>query len=168
MTDLSPATALDLVVDRDLAVLDQRPGLGAVIDDPGKLQELAEPDGLVTDGYVDGVAHTFSLAVSAGGREAGHTGIRRLTLVGSHGTPHAIWLADSQRVFAAALDHRAANTDCLRRAVTVAAGGAAFAIRVEEDLRALAPAGAVQLPLPQTCDRPREAGYFSHRCDPLR
>ena len=55
--DLAPAPAIDLAVDTYLAALDQASGMRAVIDDPGKLQKLPEPDHLTGDGDIDGVAH---------------------------------------------------------------------------------------------------------------
>jgi len=70
-TDLAPAPTLDLAVHADLAVLDQAPGLRAVIDDTGQLQELPEPDRLVADGYLDGVSPSV---FSSGSGSPSHRG----------------------------------------------------------------------------------------------
>src|SRR5665647_1864340 len=56
-TDLAPPSQLHLVVHADLASLDQCPGVRSVIGDTSQLQELPEPDHVVVDGHVDGVAH---------------------------------------------------------------------------------------------------------------
>ena len=126
--DLAPTAAIDLAVDADLAVLDQGPGLRAVINDASQLQQLTEPDHLVADGNIDTFAHVVSvtddvrsrLSASARGREAGHPGIRGLTFVRGHGTPHPVWLTDRQGVLTAALHDRAAHTHGLGREVPVA------------------------------------------------
>jgi hypothetical protein len=176
--DLASAPAIDYAVNADLAVLDQGPGLPAVIDDTSQLQQLTEPDHLVADGNIDVVAHAVSVtdvvtegaeggpSASARGREAGHAGIRCLTFVGGHCTPHPVRLTDRQRVLTAALHDRTTNTHGLGRAVPVAARWTPLAIGVEEDVRTLVTAGAIELPFPQIGNRSGQAGYFGQRFPP--
>lgn len=68
--DLPPAPTIDLAVDTHLAVLDQGPGLPAVIDDSCQFEQLTEPDHLTGDGNRNGMAHWVDAAQLA----AGNTG----------------------------------------------------------------------------------------------
>ena len=61
---LSAAADLDGTVDGDLTQLDDRPGHRAVVDDPGELEQLAEPNGLVMDGYFEVTAHAAESKVA--------------------------------------------------------------------------------------------------------
>jgi hypothetical protein len=56
------------------------------------------------------------------------------------------------RVLATALQDRTAQAHGLGLAVPAAARRSSFTLRVEEDVRILTPAGAVELPLPQICN----------------
>jgi hypothetical protein len=58
--DLSSAAAIDLAIDAHLAIFDEAPGLRAVINDTGQLQELAKPDHLTGDRNVGGGTHVSS------------------------------------------------------------------------------------------------------------
>lgn len=51
---LAPAPLLGLAVDEHLSVGQEGPGLAAVVDEPGQLQELAQPDGVAADRHVGG------------------------------------------------------------------------------------------------------------------
>ena len=165
-TELTPTSALDLAVHADLAVLDQAPGPRAVIDDTSQLQELAEPDRLVADGYVEGVAHAAGDIRLARGRQTGCGGIRGLTLALGQGTPHTERLTGPQRVLTTALQDRATQAHGLGSAVPAAACRSSLTLGMEEDVRILTPAGAIQLPLPQICNWPGQARYCGQRVSP--
>ena len=54
---LAAAPGVDLAVDGDQPALDDLAGHGAVVDDAGELEQLAEPDRLVADRDLEGSAH---------------------------------------------------------------------------------------------------------------
>ena len=51
---LAPTPMLGLAVDEHPLVGQEGSGLAAVVDEPGQLEELAEPDGVPADRHVDG------------------------------------------------------------------------------------------------------------------
>jgi hypothetical protein len=101
---------------------------------------------------------------SARGREARLADIRRLTFVLGHGTPHAVRLTHPQGVLTTVLKNRASQAHGLGGAVPVAAGWTPLTFGMEEDVRTLTPAGAVELPLPQLRNWTGQARYFGHQC----
>src|SRR4051794_2852457 len=62
----------------------------------------------------------------------------------------------------AGIDHRALGADRLGRGLTPGARRAPFTVGVEEERRALATAGAVQLPVPHLGDGSRESADVGH------
>jgi len=66
--DLASAPAIDLAVHLHLTVLDQGPGLRAVIDDSGQLQQLTKPDHLAGDGDFDSLTHAVDVVQLAAGK----------------------------------------------------------------------------------------------------
>jgi len=85
-SDLTSAPAIDLAVHPHLAVLDQGPGLCAVIDDTSQLQQLAEPDHLAGDGNFDGVAHPVEVVQLAAGKpgEGTYVATRSYSVMAPH------------------------------------------------------------------------------------
>ena len=71
-----------------------------------------------------------------------------------------------QRVLTAALQNRAAQAHGLGCTVPAATGWPSFALGVEEDVRILTPAGAIELPLPQVCYGSRQARNSGQRVPP--
>lgn len=60
---LTAATTLELAVDLRGQLAQQRLDFAAAVDDPGELEQLAEPDRLLTDG--DLLEHSANLASAA-------------------------------------------------------------------------------------------------------
>ena len=85
-SDLPPAPAIDLAVHPHLAILDQGPGLCAVIGDSSQLQQLTEPDHLAGDGKFDGVAHLVAVAQLAAGKpgEGTYVATRSYSVMAPH------------------------------------------------------------------------------------
>ena len=68
LAHLRPRAGVDLTVDGDQAAFDDLAGRGAVVDDTGELEQLAEPDGVVRIGTSRGVLTTSGYAARVRGR----------------------------------------------------------------------------------------------------
>lgn len=66
-------------------------------------------------------------------------------------------------MLAALPQHRTRAADRLRGRVTIATGGPALTFGMEEHVGVLAPAGAVELPVPQISNRTRQPGDLCHQ-----
>lgn len=85
-----------------------------------------------------------------------------LSLVFGQSAPHAIRLADGQRVRPTLGQNRAPEAHLLCRQSAPPPRAAALALRVEEDLRADLSARPAQLPLPAERERTRKSGNLCH------
>jgi hypothetical protein len=105
-----------------------------------------------------------SLPGSAGGRHPSFSSskVDGLAFVLAHPAPDPVRLADGESVFAAFADHRALRTDGAGGGITVASGGAALALGVEEERGIGVTTGTLQLPLPQIGNRSGEPGDLRH------
>ena len=83
---LASAPAVYLAVHADLAVLDQGPGVCAIIGDSSQFQQLTEPDHLAGDGNFDGVAHLVAVAQLAAGKpgEGTYVATRSYSVMAPH------------------------------------------------------------------------------------
>src|SRR5664280_3315808 len=86
-----------------------------------------------------------------------------LTFLFGHGAPDAVRLTHPQRMLTADLKNRAAGADGRGCVGALAARRASLTAGMEEEVRIPVPTGSVELPFPQICDRPRQAGYGAQR-----
>ena len=64
--ELTAAAELDAAADGDDALGEQRPDVGAGVDEAGQLEQMAQPDAVVADGHLSDLAHATSLPQAPG------------------------------------------------------------------------------------------------------